>query len=552
MKAKLFICVIAALFVFSGASPWEGAAAIAPEGELPAAGRYIATNSFPRNTIVDITNIETNRSTRVIVSNSLNSPGLLAIVSRDAAELIGMRAGSISRIRMVQPSDPIAYLRFTEGINAGIPEYDSGNVVTEEKLLDEIYRRDTYTPPAVAESSRAAAVGTGSAPAGNTPGEAAPGGVAPEGVAAGGDAPVEAQEDRVRGPRYVLEPEWTGQGRNIIDLPGYIVYPEPERRLAEPVARPAEPVTETPAPAAVTAAPEEKAVALEEAPRAVEPPTEPPRDEVIKNIAVKAEEPSGNEVIKDFAGYAAEAPREEAKKDVPEYLADTSVDELEKEVPAYAAEASREEVEKDIPEYIAESVREEAEKDVPEKTEAAPVEEVAANIPERPEERAAKAERLAPTEELAQAEAPRPEEREYNLVPTQERPPQNNTIYGIDPSEIIPPVANAPPEQAARPAVAPVTAPTSAPAVADAAFSIPRIYELDRGCYYVQVAALDSPDLVEDAVRQIDRSYQPKVYRDGDDRYRVLLGPLNQGESAAVLQRFRSIGFKDAFVRRGG
>jgi hypothetical protein len=49
MKVRIFICVIAALLVFSGASPWEGAAAVAPEGELPATGRYIATNSFPAN-----------------------------------------------------------------------------------------------------------------------------------------------------------------------------------------------------------------------------------------------------------------------------------------------------------------------------------------------------------------------------------------------------------------------------------------------------------------------------------------------------------------------
>jgi hypothetical protein len=138
MKNKIFVCfIIAALFVFQGASPWEGAAATAPEGELPGSGRYIATNSFPRNTVVDIINIENNRSTRVIVANTLESPGLLAIVSREAAELIGMKAGSVSRIRMTQPSDPVAYLRFTEGLASGVIDFDSGDVITEERYKEE-------------------------------------------------------------------------------------------------------------------------------------------------------------------------------------------------------------------------------------------------------------------------------------------------------------------------------------------------------------------------------------------------------------------------------
>jgi len=67
----------------------------------------------------------------------------------------------------------------------------------------------------------------------------------------------------------------------------------------------------------------------------------------------------------------------------------------------------------------------------------------------------------------------------------------------------------------------------------------------------VQLAAVDTPESVEAAVRHIDRSFQPKVFKDGDNWYRILLGPMNQGESAAVLQRFKSIGYRDAFVRRG-
>jgi len=437
MKLKILICVIAALFAFSGSSPWEGAAAVAPAGELPAAGRYVATNSFPANTIVDITNIENNRSTRAIVAGSLNSPGLLAIVSREAAELIGMRPGSVSRIRMVQPSDPIAYMRFTEGVNADIPGFDSGSVITEQDLLNEVYRGDTYRPPSSDTQT--------------------------------------AQADGTRGPSYILEPEWSG--RRIIDLPGYVEYP-PLERVPETVQTPA---AETPS---VVQIPEQRP--------AVETPAagEQSQREVIKDIAEKIDETPNGEVIKNIPEYIAEVPRSEADKDIPGYI----------------AEIPRDEAEKDIPEYLIEEPRADVAKDIPERTSA----------PDG--------------------------QTEYVMVPTPERPPENS-IYGIDPSDIIPDVAIAPPvREPVRPAD---------PVVTDTSFSIPRIFSLDRGWYYVQIAAVDSPDLVESTVRQIDRSYQPKVYKDGDNWYRILLGPMNQGESAAVLQRFKSIGYKDAFVRRG-
>jgi len=66
----------------------------------------------------------------------------------------------------------------------------------------------------------------------------------------------------------------------------------------------------------------------------------------------------------------------------------------------------------------------------------------------------------------------------------------------------------------------------------------------------VQVAAL-SADMVESILMQIDRSFAPVVFKGVDDVYRILIGPLNQGESAAILVRFKSIGYKDAFVRKG-
>jgi cell division protein FtsN len=85
-------------------------------------------------------------------------------------------------------------------------------------------------------------------------------------------------------------------------------------------------------------------------------------------------------------------------------------------------------------------------------------------------------------------------------------------------------------------------------------FQVPLISRLERGKYYVQVAAYARPDNVEDEINRIGRSFPLAIQNIGTDSnplFRVLLGPLNnQSESSAMLQRFKSIGYTDAFVWR--
>jgi len=405
MRKKLFLYVITALCLFVSASPWEGAAVTAPEGELPANGRYIATNSFPRNTVVDILNIETNKSTRVIVAGNIDSPGLLAIISREAAGLIGMRPGSVSRIRMTQPSDPVAYARFAEGLSSGISDYDSGNVITE----------DSYDKGFVNPASPSAA--------------AVP------------DAGYSA---------YVLEPEWNGTAsgsRNAsdIELP---VYPSRDK------------IIDMPSPSYFNE-PEKTAKAGKEEAKAAE--TVPQKT---TNFF-----PEDDYYEDDYYDEVAEYFPED------EYYDDDFIEE---------------------PDEIAE----------------------AGDIFEKKDNYS------KPPEEIV----------EYNIVPTDNRPPTG--IYGIDPAFIIPGITGAKkPETPNNPVV-----------VNEPGLSVPRINELARGSYYVQLASYDTVESVEKDIKRIDQHYKPIVYKESG-KYRVLLGPLNQGESAAVLARFKSIGYKDAFVK---
>ena len=412
-KSILIICV--SLFIFTGASPWEGSGVIAPAGELPETGFFIATNSYPRNTVVDITNLDTDKSTRVIVANTLDNPGILAIVSREAAELIGMKAGVINRISIVQPPEPIAFLRFKESLTSGIPGYDSGHVITEETYLD-----DTYEPPVVVEYEITEPVFSG-----------------------------------ISGPSYTLEPEW--QDKEIVDVP-FDAPPLPEKPDYE--------------------------------------------DEYIAEDEYDYEDDFYN----DDASYIVDDEYfyEDDFYDDDEYIAEDDDYEYDfYDDDEYIAEDDYEYDFYDDDEYIAED--DDYEYD------------------------------FYDDDEYIAEETP--EHKEYGIVEAEERPPQNG-IYGIDPDDIIPGI-DRPPQ---------VTETEKHP-VFDDSFSAPRITELLRGRYYVQLTALTSPELIEDAVKEIDQRYEPVVFIDENNVYRLLLGPLNQGESAAMLQRFKSIGYKDAFVR---
>jgi hypothetical protein len=124
-KISIGLLVIAAVLLLLSASVWEGSAAVAAPGALPESGYYAATNSFPRNTVVDITNLANGRTIRVIVAGGLETPGLLVMLSRDAAGAIELQSRSIGRVKMSQPADPVAFARFTEGkVSSGDPDFD--------------------------------------------------------------------------------------------------------------------------------------------------------------------------------------------------------------------------------------------------------------------------------------------------------------------------------------------------------------------------------------------------------------------------------------------
>jgi cell division protein FtsN len=444
MKKRVIGIVTAALVALTNASIWEGSAAVAPNGDLPDRGYYAGTNSFPRNTVVDITNLENGKSIRVIVASGLETPGLLAVLSKDAAEIIGLPGRSIGRIRMSQPSDPIAFSRFTEGISSnGDPDYDPKALVEDERV---------YSNPLAESPLPFSQTYPGSRPA----------------------------------PGYVSEPEWENDSyHEIVDLP------------------------------------ENPAESAEEPDLSYAPPAEESGEGAHAETAPVLAEGSGP--VPDKAEGFEDSP--------PEYF---------------------------IPPENAESIVRIEEIAEPKAADFGKEAETAGEEPGIvPEERPA-AESLP---------VPNPEEYEYVLVPAEERPPEYfPEALPEDPYRHVPPetvTVNRPPEETpfvdldtpAYTEAIPETPETLPPISPEPRrFSVPVIGGLERGKYYVQIGAFSKAETVESEISRIGGTWPVAVQNGGSgDKplYRILLGPMNLGESGAMLQRFKSIGYSDAFVRFG-
>lgn len=73
---------------------------------------------------------------------------------------------------------------------------------------------------------------------------------------------------------------------------------------------------------------------------------------------------------------------------------------------------------------------------------------------------------------------------------------------------------------------------------------------LAKGTWYVQVAVLSEPSNIQALVSKYEKSYPIVLVPTSNGRgYKVLVGPLSMDEYGAVLARFRSYGYKDAFLK---
>jgi hypothetical protein len=478
-KLSLAVTAVVIAILCTGASIWEGSAAVSIGGELPEGGYYAATKSFPRNTVVDITNLETGKSVRAIVAAGLDSPGLLAILSKDAAEIIGIQNRSIGRIRMTMPSDPIAFSRFTEGFNPnGDPDYDPRAAIAAASP-----RQAPQTPRQPLIPSEKAAAPGGTQPEWGVPEPAFP-------------AAARAADTPSRAVRAVNDPIIPADTSSPAEK---VLWPWEIPPASGPQNRPAEtpPVPPQKPPAGPAAAP---SLALKpEAVKPVETPKYPPSEPAYRPPA--ADRPDN--------AIAYERRPELSPKQTRENTARSAI------------------------------VLEPAEARPPQPYTVLPLNSEITPI-KPPPPAAANPPKTAQSGNTVQI-------------------PERDIIPGI--TEAAPVPRTKPEKPVQPPKVETVRNDTAGAAIekpvltqaAGTRFSAPLISALEKGMYYLQLRAYSKPDLVQAELSRLGSAYPLAVQAGGSQEnplYRILVGPVNLGESSALLQRFKGNGYKDAFVRQ--
>lgn len=69
---------------------YEGLSARSRAGEFPEEGYYAASSSFSRNSLLEVRNPASGESIRVIIVDDLNEPGIFLLLSREAADALGV------------------------------------------------------------------------------------------------------------------------------------------------------------------------------------------------------------------------------------------------------------------------------------------------------------------------------------------------------------------------------------------------------------------------------------------------------------------------------
>ncbi|NLJ46728.1 MAG: hypothetical protein GX430_09220, partial [Treponema sp.] len=244
------LCIAFAATSFLGASAWEGSAMMSAFGEFPESGFYAACNSFPRNTAVEVVNLENGKTVTVIVTKGLENPGIFLLLSPEAAKALSLEPGALSRVRVSAPRNIAQTVPAGPGA-AGDPDFNpsllaarSGvSTTTAEPAAEPPVEPQAAASAPAAESAPETPIQASEAPA-SVPSAVAQGtgsqeGPSPEpgaGTAPSGsnspDGALEQPDEPPQGPAVVVETPKTP----ILEVP--VVQPE---LLSRPVLEAIEP-----------------------------------------------------------------------------------------------------------------------------------------------------------------------------------------------------------------------------------------------------------------------------------------------------------------------
>ena len=101
--ASLF-CILVTIPLALTWATWEGNAGTGAPSDFPGSGLYARSDMFPRNTVVQIVNLESGSSVRAVITGSSGVPGLVAVLAPETAAALNIREGAVVRIRITTPA----------------------------------------------------------------------------------------------------------------------------------------------------------------------------------------------------------------------------------------------------------------------------------------------------------------------------------------------------------------------------------------------------------------------------------------------------------------
>ena len=147
MKRWIVVFLLMVPLLASAESYWEGNAALQRGDTAFESGLYAASNSFPPDTQLTVTNLETGRSTSATVSGRIEGQSdILILLSPKAADAIGLASGSIARVRIT-----VTQMAPTAGASAAERPYNPDTDVNPAAA----YEGKSNTPAEVAQQPAA-------------------------------------------------------------------------------------------------------------------------------------------------------------------------------------------------------------------------------------------------------------------------------------------------------------------------------------------------------------------------------------------------------------
>ena len=436
---------------------WEGNGGIGSSTDFPAEGLFVRSDMFPKHTLLEITNLEKNVKARAVVIGPSGIPGLLASLSPELGEKLGVPRGKVIRIRVLTPSPVNEEGDDGKSISAAGPESQD---LDNNPALFVASHSDLPNANLKKEEAESVSENTGSdtilyddlkSPIEDTPSETAE------------DVPV------------------------VEEVPDVDAIPDPvvEEPEVEPI-KEAEKVEEKPA----------EDSSLMYAPETVAPITETYMEPAKENPPITVD-PINEPAAKP---EAAPAPVTEVSEPQKPEQTQEEVEDVEVVDP----------VVEPVDETPAEEKKVDTVASITPKNE--PASDTSENLP-------------APVEKISVEETPVEEA-------------EDSGTYEETDSDIYTAAEEKPEEESAVPVneIKPVSS------------------KLEKGKTYVQIVIYDDKYNRDDVLKKYGKKY-PMVVEErlvkNNTRYTIFVGPLKPDETGAVLERFKQLGFKDAFLKKG-